>query len=198
MKPKLILLCGMLAGACLSLAAQQPPTEWVDPATGHRIVQLSRQPGSSSSYFTQNEFTPDGRTLVITTPAGLAAVDLKTHAIHPIVNGRVFMIAVGRKTPTVYYMKQRAVYATGVYTGATRKIAELPFPGRVASVNADETLLAGSMVEGQGGERAGEFRRTPPRQPGQRAAGIESSPHRRWAMHLPMAGSYTQLRAPQT
>jgi oligogalacturonide lyase len=178
----------LISGLCVrNLAARQRPTEWIDPFTGHRIIQLFRQPGSSSSYFTQNEFTPDGRTLVITTPGGLAAVDLKTRSIRSIVSGRVFMIAVGRKTPAVYYMKQRTVYATGVYTGATREIARLPFAAHVASVNADETLLTGSMVEGPAGERAGEFRRRPPRQPGQRVAGIESSLHRRWAMHLPMA-----------
>jgi oligogalacturonide lyase len=186
MKPK-PLLAGLLIGASLTLAAQRPPTEWIDPSTSHRIIRLSRRPGSSSSYFTQNEFTPDGRTLVITTPGGLAAIDLKTRSIRPIVSGRAFMIAVGRKTPTVYYMKQRAVYATGVYTGATREIATLPFPSRVATVNADETLLAGSTVEGSASERAGEFRRRPPGRPGQRAAGIESNLHRRWAMHLPMA-----------
>ena len=178
----------LISGLCVrNLAAQQTPTEWIEPSTGHRIIQLSRLPGSSSSYFNQNEFTPDGLTLVITTPGGLAAVNLKTRSIRPIVSGRAFMIAVGRKTSTVYYLKRRIVYATGVYTGATREIARLPFPGRVASVNADETLLAGSMVEGSAGERAGEFRRRPPRQPGQRAAGIESSLHLRWAMHLPMA-----------
>ncbi len=188
MKPKIALLAGLLLSASLGLAAQQQQSaEWVDPSTGHRIVRLSREPGSSSSYFTQNEFTPDGRTLVITTPDGLSAIDLATRAIRAIVSGRVFMIAVGHKTPTVYYMKQQAVYATDVYSGATREIAQIPFRGRVASVNADETLLAGSTVEGKTNQRSGEFTRRPPPAPGKRAAGIESNLHRRWAMHLPMA-----------
>jgi oligogalacturonide lyase len=184
----------LLSAACLRLAAaqqspaQQPPADWIDPSTGHRIIRLSSEPGSSSSYFTQNEFTPDGRELVISTPSGLSAINLQTRAIRPIVSGRVFMIAVGRKTPTVYYMKQGAVYATDVNTGAARQIAKLPFFGGVASVNADETLLAGSHVVGQTEPfQRGAPPSTPPPAAGQRAAGIESNLHRRWAMHLPMA-----------
>ena len=183
----------LISAICRTVAvAQEPPAEWVDSSTGHRIIRLSKEPGSSSSYFTQNEFTPDGRTLVISTPSGLSAVDLETRAIRPVVEGRVFMIAVGRKTPTVYYMKEGAVYATDVNTRSTREIVKLPFSGGVASVNADETLLAGSRVTGQTGppERS-QFRRPSPSSPPAPGTtqhqAIESRLHRRWAMHLPMA-----------
>jgi oligogalacturonide lyase len=63
MKPKL-LPAGLLTGASPALAAHQPPTEWIDPSSGHRIIRLSRQPGSSSSCFTHNEFTLDGKWIV--------------------------------------------------------------------------------------------------------------------------------------
>ena len=43
------------------------PTDWIDPDTGHRIIRLSREDGSQSSYFHQNEFTPDGRKLIFMT-----------------------------------------------------------------------------------------------------------------------------------
>ena len=31
--------------------AQEPPREWIDPDTGHRVVRLSDEPGSQSMYF---------------------------------------------------------------------------------------------------------------------------------------------------
>ncbi len=40
------------------------PTDWTDPNTGHRVVRLSREDGSQSSYFHQNEFTPDGEWII--------------------------------------------------------------------------------------------------------------------------------------
>ena len=33
-------------------AQTNPPTEWIDADTGHRVVQLSTEPGSESLYFT--------------------------------------------------------------------------------------------------------------------------------------------------
>ena len=41
-------------------AATEPPTAWVDPDTGHRIVRLTREPGSDSFYFNYNGYAPDG------------------------------------------------------------------------------------------------------------------------------------------
>lgn len=165
--------------------SQEPSAEWVDPTTGHRIVRLSQEPGSSSAYFTQNEFTPDGRTLIITTPGGISAIDFQTRAIRPVVDGKVRMIEVGRKTGQVYYMKENAVYAADVQTRTEREIAKLPFRGGVASVNADETLLAGSYVEGESSpSQSPPAPAAPP--PGQRAAAIESSLYHRWSLHLPM------------
>jgi oligogalacturonide lyase len=69
----------------------------------------------------------------------------------------------GRKTGDVYYTKRAGgegngpggsngsgttVHATNVNTGVTRELVKLP-PGRsVASLNADETLLVGSFIDG--------------------------------------------------
>ena len=69
-----------------AFAADEPPTEgtdssWIDPSTGHRVVRLSHEPGSASLYFHQNAYTADGDKLVITTPGGIATVNLETRAI---------------------------------------------------------------------------------------------------------------------
>ena len=62
-------------------------TEWIDAATGHRIVRLSKEPGSLSLYFHQNPYTPQGDKLIIYTPQGLAAVNLKTRAVELVAPG---------------------------------------------------------------------------------------------------------------
>ncbi len=143
----------------LSVAAfaqqPQPPREWIDPDTGHRVIRLSDEPGSASLYFHQNPYTPDGQKLIITTPKGLAAINLSTHAIEKIVDGPVRVIIVGRKSGDVYYtrtatnnnVRTTTVYATNLTTKATREIVKLPPATDVSTVNADETLLAGIIDE---------------------------------------------------
>lgn len=131
-------------------AAQEPPREWIDPETHHRVVRLSTEPGSASLYFHQNAYTAEGDKLIITTPGGLAAINLKTRQIEPVVEGRVNVIVVGRKSRQVYYTKEGAIYATHLDTRATREIAKLPYRGGLSSLNADETLLLGAYTEGDG------------------------------------------------
>ena len=129
-------------------SAQELPREWIDPDTGHRVVRLSDEPGSASLYFHQNAYTPDGERLIITTPSGLSTINLKTRVIEKVVDGRVNVIITGKKTGDIYYTKAGVVYATNLKTKATREVAKLPPRASVASVNADETLLAGIIDEG--------------------------------------------------
>src|SRR6266851_5353908 len=98
---------------------QEPPREWIDPDTGHRVIRLSDQPGSASLYFHQNPYTPDRKKLLITVPNGLATIDLQTRKIDKIVDGRVNVIIAGRKTGAIYYVKAGVVYATDPNTHQT-------------------------------------------------------------------------------
>jgi oligogalacturonide lyase len=147
-----IALCIFLNKA---VAQQEPPREWIDPDTGHRVIRLSDEPGSASLYFHQNPYTPDGQKLIITTPSGLSAIDLKTRQIEKIVDGRASVIIVGRKTGQVYYtrtvtnnnVRSTTVYATDLHTKQTREILTLPPATSISTVNADETLLAGIIDE---------------------------------------------------
>ena len=75
----------LLISASPAIAQQQEiPREWIDPDTGHRVMRLSDEPGSASLYFHQNPYTPDGQKLIITTPTGLSAINLKTRAIEAL------------------------------------------------------------------------------------------------------------------
>jgi oligogalacturonide lyase len=152
-------LCGSMAAGAMGAqsarapestahGAQDPPREWTDPDTGHRVVRLSDEPGSQSLYFHQNGYTPDGAKLVITTPTGLATIELKTRVIDKVVEGRVNLIMTGRKTGRAYYVRMGKVYAVDLGTKVSHEIATLPPHGSIATVNADETLLAGTITEG--------------------------------------------------
>src|SRR6476646_6499719 len=150
--------------ACLTLVAlpalaAEPPKSWIDPETGHRVVRLTDEPNSASLYFNQNGYTADGRQMVYTTPNGIHALDLQMHSTKVVVTRKVTVIVTGRKTPNVYYRKGDEVFATNVDTLETRRIAQLPRRGSVATVNADETLMAGTYIEGDGQDFAG---RNPP------------------------------------
>ena len=141
-------LFALISVALLSVRAQELPREWIDPDTGHRVVRLSDEPGSASLYFHQNAYTPDGQKLIVTTPGGLATINLKTRAIEKVVDGRVNVIITGKKTGDIYYTKAGVVYATNLNTKTTREVAKLPPRTSIASVNADESLLAGIIDEG--------------------------------------------------
>ena len=146
----LTLAATMLASGVALRAADEPPTEWIDPQTGHRVVRLSREPGSSSFYFHQNPYTPDGHQVVITSPSGVHAVDLRTRAIERVIEGRVGTLIVGRKSGDLYFTRREgetlSVHTVNLTTKVQRKVATVP-RGTVASVNADETLLLGSYSE---------------------------------------------------
>ena len=130
---------------------QNVPRAWIDPSTGHRVVRLSDEPGSSSLYFNFNGYTPQGDQLVISTPQGLARVDLKTHKLTTFVKiATPFrFLFVGHRTRTAFYQTQSAdgtgpktVFAADVDSGKVRKVATLD-RGDIQTINSDETLLAG-------------------------------------------------------
>lgn len=148
----------LLAG--LGAHAAEPPTDWIDPATGHRIIRLSQEPGTASLYFNQRCYSADGKKLIVTTADhGIAAIDLESREITPLVKGPVRVIMTGPKTGDVYFIRQESdpdsenrasvVFAANVSTGAERRVVELPPRAQVSAVNADETLLFGAMAPQQ-------------------------------------------------
>ncbi|MGP8245832.1 MAG: oligogalacturonate lyase family protein [Bryobacteraceae bacterium] len=170
-----------------------PPKSWIDPDTGHRVVRLTDEPGSASLYFNQNGYTADGKKLVYTTPNGISTYDFAAHTSKRVVEGRVRIIEAGRKTQNVYYVKEGAVWATDVDSGASRRIGQPPPRGSLVTVNADETLLAGTYIEGSGRDY-----NQPPPGPGNADSGSQPHPlnqpankgqmmEQRLAAHLPMA-----------
>ena len=142
-----------LAAARFLCAQDALPAEWVDPDTGHRVIRLSREPGTASLYFHQNAYSADGKKLIVTNPHGIAAINLSTRAIDQVVEGRVGVLVTGRKTGNVYYTKEGAIWATDLDTHATRQVAKIPPQagrGGAIAVNADETVLVGIAADPDG------------------------------------------------
>ena len=119
----MLLHCVMcvFAGSALLLAAEVPK-EWVDPDTGHRVVRLTDEPGSASLYFNQNGYTRDGKGLLYTSPAGIHVMDLASRQTRLLVKGRARLIDAGRKSSTLYFTRDGAVYQVNTTTGEERKI----------------------------------------------------------------------------
>ncbi|HEU6449559.1 MAG TPA: oligogalacturonate lyase family protein [Verrucomicrobiae bacterium] len=152
LKHFLALLC--LAFAALQIFAAEPPVSWIDPDTGHRVIRLTREPGSDSFYFNDNAFTSDGKKMAYTTTNGISVLDLKTLKSKQLVTGKTHTIIVAHNSANLYYTRGssdplfRSLWCVNLETGADRKIADLPRRANVTAINADETLGAGTFIEG--------------------------------------------------
>lgn len=146
---------------CLLLAsttfAAEPPVEWIDPDTGHRVIRLSTEPGTRSLYFHQNSVTPDGRFVIVSSPGGISAIEIATRKTRLLVPGKDTPLFVGRKSGLVYFARTEGagvseqqtptrVFTVSVDGGKPREVAKID-RGMIGSVNADETLLLGVFAE---------------------------------------------------
>lgn len=104
--PILLALCASPALAQHEPAAE-PPLEWIDAKTGHRVVRLSREPGSASLYFHQYPYSADGKKLIFTAPSGIWTVNLESRELDQVVEGRVETLLCGFKTGDVYYIRRQ-------------------------------------------------------------------------------------------
>ena len=86
-----------------------PPTDWIDPDTGHRVIRLSSEPGSQTLYFHDNAYSPQGDTYVFSSPSGIMLIDLATLGDEPpkpeliVPNGGGAYMA--RRTREVYFTR---------------------------------------------------------------------------------------------
>src|SRR5579862_3987297 len=125
-----------------SQETSEPPTDWVDPDTGHRVIRLSGPGGGSSLYFHQNTYTPEGDKLIFNSKGAIVAVDLTTLGVKPpqveVVLQGANAIAMARKTREVYFSKGKGggIYAVHVDTKAVREVKNAVG----GTINADETF----------------------------------------------------------
>lgn len=152
--PALVLWLPLLCrGAADISGASSLRDDWVDADTGHRVVRLSRLPGRSESfYFHQNAFTPKGDKFVFSNSSDtgrnrLFVLDWATRKAEPLTESGASSAVVSHVHPIVYYQRAGALYSTHIETRETKKIADLPFGWGAGTVNADDTMLAGTFVD---------------------------------------------------
>jgi oligogalacturonide lyase len=154
------------------IPGQALPTSWIDKDTGHRVIRLTDEPGSAGFYFNVNAYTPDGKQMVYNAPDGIHALDLatlKTRLVVPnpprppdgapesreALRFNIHTIVAGRKTNSVFFTKldpetgKNTLYNADVYTGQVSSLAALPPRASIATINADETLGAGTYEENE-------------------------------------------------
>lgn len=135
------------------------PVEWIDPKTGHRITRLSGDEGGSKPYFYRNCFTPQGDLMVFSTEAGIATVDLKTRKRRLVVaDPKADLLFASRRARKAYYSvsdpgdgqptdRPRTFFTVDLDNGRRTRIGRIE-QGQVGAVNADETLLVGTVAYG--------------------------------------------------
>ena len=162
------LLC--LATIAATRGVIDPPSTWVDPDTGHRIIRLSVEPGSQTLYFHDNAYSPEGDKFVFSSPSGIMLLDLTRLGSEPPVPELVVPNAGGaymaRHSREVYFTRggsRRAaapsaaadapalpperstapeVYA---YNYDTRQVRRIPNAVRTL-INADETTTVTTIT----------------------------------------------------
>jgi oligogalacturonide lyase len=127
----LAILCLLAPHAGAQTDSNSPPTDWIDPDTGHRILRLSTEPGSGTLYFHDNSYTPEGDKLIFNTPDGVAVMDITKLGAQPpkidqVISGRGANMA--RRSRDVYVTRGGGrgrggpVYAVNVDTKQERLI----------------------------------------------------------------------------
>jgi oligogalacturonide lyase len=158
-----------LAQPVMETGGQKMPDEWIDKSTGHKVIKLTRRPGSNMSFYfhnnpfvdtkmifygtnPQNSFKNDSVKQEIYNVTGgnkqIYAVDLNTLKIEQVtsqssaMNGEI----VAPKSHLVYYQIKDSVFSTNIDTKQTKLVYVFPadFKAGITTVNADETLLAGA------------------------------------------------------
>ncbi len=160
-----------IAQPILSTGGKEMPNEWIDSATGHRVVKLTRKKNTSNLgfYFHNNPFI--GNKMVYyssdkNNTAGVAKqetfsvnsrnkqlhlLDLKTLQSEQLtfhqkpMNGEI----VHAKSGNIFYQIQDTVFAVNATTKKTRVVYVFKnqYRGSVAAVNANGKYLAGVRVE---------------------------------------------------
>jgi oligogalacturonide lyase len=151
-------------------APDDPPSDWIDAETGHRVIRLSTEPGSTTLYFHDNAYTPDGDRYVFNSPSGIMLVDVTRLGKVPpraeLIVPRAAGTYMARRNREVYYVQrmpgaQRGggeVYAYNIDTKQTRRV---PYATRTL-INADESYTV-SPIGAE--DPSGKTQRPSPREP---------------------------------
>lgn len=146
------------------------PNEWIDADTHHKIIKLTRRPGSNMSfYFHNNPFVENKMVFYGSGRQNseeikkqetynnngknkqLYSVDLNSFRVEQLTHQSSSMkgeiVSAIRKE--VFYQVADTIFATNIDTKKERRVFVFPkdFRGDITSINADGTLLGGTKSE---------------------------------------------------
>lgn len=140
-------------------ASEDMPDEWIDADTGHRILRISRRDGQNRSFYFHNDpflKTPDGQQDLMvfygTTERGnqLFTLNLQTLEMTQLTDtpARKSGEIVAPRKREVFFQVSDSIFAVQVDQQTTRLVYVFPedFKAGITTLNADETLLAGSWA----------------------------------------------------
>src|SRR3982751_1883033 len=148
----------------METGGQKMPDEWIDRDTHHKVVRISRKEGNNQSFYFHNNPFVGNRMVFYSTDAsgrqiytvdlGTLKIEQVTHQASPM-NGEI----VGQKTGNVYYQIRDTVYCTNINTKQTKMLFVFPadYKGSIATINADETIVAGSKASDEQKEIARKY-----------------------------------------
>ena len=143
----LAVACFFAVTSAFAPRADDPPLDWIDPDTGHRVIRLSSEAGSQTLYFHDNAYSPEGDKFVFSSPSGIMLLDLTTLGAQP---PRPELIVPGgsgaymaRRSREVYFTRRgtTGVFAYNIDTKTTRAV---PHAVRTL-INADETFTVAAI-----------------------------------------------------
>jgi len=142
------LLC--VATSASAPAVDDPPSDWIDPDTGHRVIRISSEPGSQTLYFHDNAYSPEGDKYVFSSPSGIMLLDLTTLGAQPPKPELIVPGAVGaymaRRSRDVYFTRRGAPSAgVSAYNVDTKTTRAIPHAVRTL-INADETITVAAIA----------------------------------------------------
>ncbi len=144
---------GVNAQITMQTGGQKMPDEWIDKDTHHKVVRISRVPGSISSFYFHNNpfygnkmvFYNNGKNgwQIYTVDLNTLQTEQITHQASPM-NGEI----VGQRTGNVYYQIKDSVFSSNINSKQPKLLFVFPadYKGSIATINADETLFAGSKA----------------------------------------------------
>ena len=153
----------------METGGQKMPNEWIDKSTGHKIIKLTRREGNNTSFYfhnspfignkmifygtdylntAQNDSVKQETYNITAGNKQLYSVDLASLKVERItsqasaMNGEI----TAPKNKFVYYQVKDSVFETHIETKLTRLVYVFPenFKGNITTLNANETLLAGT------------------------------------------------------
>jgi len=129
------------------------PNEWVDKDTHHKVIKLTRTPGSNSSfYFHNNPFIENKMVYynAVDSNRQIYTVDMTTLATEQITSKstRIGGEIAAPKGHNVFYQSKDSVFCTNIDTKQTKLIFVFPedYKGNISTLNANETILAGAKA----------------------------------------------------